>query len=105
MELALPVLNGRRYVERVASRVHASAEATKVAFEIEKKAIDAGLGGRHPMTLAAAAVYTACLNAGESRTQAGVADAASVTEVSVRECAKAIRRLIPSPTRARAPPP
>jgi transcription initiation factor TFIIB len=91
MEIAPPDLNGTSYATRVASAVKASPEAAELSLQIVKNAIERGLGGRNPMTLAAAAVYLSCLITGEDSRQSDVAEAAGVSEVSVRECIKAVR--------------
>jgi transcription initiation factor TFIIB len=93
MNIAPPNLNGTSYASRVAETVNASNEATDLSLQIVKNSISKGLGGRNPMTLAAAAVYLACLITGEDSRQSDVADAAGVSEVSVRECVKAIRHI------------
>jgi len=92
MNMAPPNLNGATYAVRVAGAVKASDDATQLSLQIVNKSIDKGLGGRNPMTLAAAAVYLACLITGEDSRQSDVADAAGVSEVSVRECVKAMRQ-------------
>ncbi|HYC12000.1 MAG TPA: hypothetical protein VEC02_04995 [Nitrososphaerales archaeon] len=92
MNIAPPNLNGETYALRVAGTVKASNEATELSLQIVNRSIEKGLGGRNPMTLAAAAVYLACLVTGEDSRQSDVADAAGVSEVSVRECVKAIRQ-------------
>lgn len=91
MNIAPPNLNGTRYASRVAETMKVSSEATEFSLQIVKNSIAKGLGGRNPMTLAAAAVYLACLVTGEDSRQSDVAEAAGVSEVSVRECVKAIR--------------
>jgi len=91
MNIAPPNLNCSTYAYRVAGAVKASSEATQHSLEIVNDAIKKGLGGRNPMTLAAAAVYLSCLVTGEDSRQSDVAEAAGVSEVSVRECVKAIR--------------
>jgi transcription initiation factor TFIIB len=91
MQISPPELNGTRYAARVASAAKASPEATELSLQIVKNSIKRGLGGRNPMTLAAAAVYLACLITGEDSRQSDVAEAAGVSEVSVRECIKAVR--------------
>lgn len=90
-----PLPNGTRYVERVAAKVGASEDATTLALEIEKKSVDLGLGDRNPMTLAGAAVYTACLLLGDGKTQSEVAEAAAINEGSLRVCAQSMRKLLP----------
>jgi transcription initiation factor TFIIB len=92
MEIPPPNLNGTCYVYRVAGAVRASQEATDLSLQIVKHAVERGLGGRNPMTLAGAAVYLACLITGEDSRQSDVAEAAGVSEVSVRECIKAVRK-------------
>jgi transcription initiation factor TFIIB len=93
MNITPPNLNGTRYAYRVAEATHASDEAARISLQIVKDSTAKGLGGRNPMTLAAAAVYLACLITGENSRQSDVADAAGVSEVSVRECVKAMRRV------------
>ena len=92
MNIPPPNLNGTRYAFRVAAAVKASHDATELARQIVKDSVQKGLGGRNPMTLAAAAVYLACLTTGEDSRQSDVAEAAGVSEVSVRECIKAMRK-------------
>jgi len=91
MHISRPYLNGNRYLHRLTLTRPLREEAYKASEEIIKRATDAGLGGRNPMTLAASALYLACCSAGEKVTQAQVAEAAGVGEESVRECCKAIR--------------
>lgn len=55
------------------------------------------LGDRNPMTIAAAAVYTASLMTGENKRQSDCAEAAGVAEVSLRGCGRMIRRLMKPP--------
>ena len=49
--------------------------------ELVKKEISAG---KDPMGLAATVLYLSCLTNGETRTQKDIADAAGVTEVTIR---------------------
>jgi transcription initiation factor TFIIB len=91
MHITRPYLNGNRYLNRLTLGRALSEETYKVSEEMISRATEAGLGGRNPMTLAAAALYLACCSMGEKVTQAQVAEAAGVGEESVRECCKAIR--------------
>ena len=93
MHISRPHLNGNRYVRRLVLKRPLSPDAYKCSEEIIGRVTQAGLGGRNPMTLAAAALYLACCSTGENVTQAEVAEAAGVGEESVRECCKAIRTL------------
>ena len=93
MEIKPPNPNGNSYITKVAARIHASEEVTELSREVEKGAVEAGLGGRNPMSLAAAALYTASLSKGEPVTQSDLAEAAGVSVISLRETAKWIRSL------------
>ncbi len=93
MHISRPGLNGRGYVYRIALTRQVSDQVMKLAQDLINRMSEKGLGGRNPMTLAAAALYLACCSMGENVTQAEVAEAAGVGEESVRECCKEIRRL------------
>ena len=47
--------------------------------------------GKDPMGLAAAALYLSCVKNGEDRTQRDIAEAANVTEVTIRNRYKGLR--------------
>jgi transcription initiation factor TFIIB len=93
MHISRPTLNGNGYVYHIALKKPASEEALRLSQDIINRISAKGLGGRNPMTLAAASLYLACCSLGENLTQAEVAEAARVGEESVRECCKEIRAL------------
>ena len=93
MHISRPDLNGKGYVYHLALKRPVSEQTLKFSQEIIKKMTSKGLGGRNPMTLAAASLYLACCSMGENVTQAEIAEAAGVGEESVRECCKEIRML------------
>jgi len=91
MHISRPSLNGGRYLYHLTLKQSFPESAYTLSKAIIKRANLGGLGGRNPMTLAAAAFYLACCSIGEKVTQAELAEAAGVGEESVRECVKAIR--------------
>ena len=93
LHISRPGLNGKGYVYHLALKRSVSDQVLKLSQSIINRMSAKGLGGRNPMTLAAAALYVACCNLGENITQAEVAEAAGVGEESVRECCKEIRTL------------
>jgi transcription initiation factor TFIIB len=93
MHISRPELNENGYVYHLTLKKPISDQALKQSQEIIHSINSKGLGGRNPMTLAAAALYIACCNLGEIITQAEVAEAAGVGEQSVRDCCKEIRLL------------
>lgn len=73
------------YIPKIVSRLNLSRQAQDIALEIVGQARRLGLAaGKDPSGLAAAAVYLATLRTQEKRTQRQVAEAAEVTEVTVR---------------------
>jgi transcription initiation factor TFIIB len=93
MHISRPELNENGYVYHLALKKPISDQALRQSEEIIHTINSKGLGGRNPMTLAAAALYIACCSLGENITQAEVAEAAGVGEQSVRDCCKEIRLL------------
>ena len=85
LNIKLPPTSPADYVPRFASKISLSSEAQSKAIEIINKAIDKKLtSGKGPTGVAAAALYIASVLLGERKTQREVADAAGVTEVTIR---------------------
>ena len=81
----VPLTNPIYYVPRFATELNLSGEVQEKAREIIERAIKKGLiSGRGPTGVSAAAVYIASLLLGERRTQKEVANVAGVTEVTIR---------------------
>lgn len=93
MHITRPSLNGGTYVRHLALGRPLSRETYELSQEIIRKATGAGLGGRNPMTLAAASLYLACCRMGEKVTQSEVAVSAGVGEESVRKCCRDLRSI------------
>ena len=92
MDLNMPVADAARNVSRIASKVGMSEKTARKAIEIvrmiEEREISAG---KAPMGLAASALYLAGVLEGEVKTQKEIAEAAGVTEVTVRNRYKGLR--------------
>jgi len=85
LKLDVPLTNPVHYIPRFATELNLSGEVQEKGREIIEKAIRKGLiSGRGPTGVAAAAVYIASLLLGERRTQKEVANVAGVTEVTIR---------------------
>ncbi|HYZ51512.1 MAG TPA: transcription initiation factor IIB, partial [Nitrososphaeraceae archaeon] len=63
----------------------------RIMDEIKRK--DDGIlsAGKNPMALAATILYLSCLRTGESKTQVDIAEAAGVTEVTLRNRSKDLK--------------
>jgi len=85
LDLKMPVADPTKCVARIAS-ISSLNEKTKrkaLKFLDEATRIEVS-AGKDPMGLAAAALYLACIMLGENKTQKDIAQAAGVTEVTIR---------------------
>ena len=92
LDLHIPLADPMIYITKIARRADISgqvqAEAVKILKESRRKHVSSG---KDPMGLAAAALYIACKRLGERKTQKEIADAAGVTEVTVRNRFKTLK--------------
>ena len=94
MDVSMPPFDEESYVRKVAERAHKSDEAVRLSLAMIRRAAERGLGGSQPMSMAAAALYVACLSTGEGANQAALADAAGVGVLSVRNLARMLRKTL-----------
>lgn len=101
MDLSMPVADATRNVAGIASKVGMSERVKRRAIEIIRQVEEKGVSaGKSPMGLAASALYLAGLMEGEPRTQKELAEAAGVTEVTVRNRYKGLRAELGLPVEA-----
>jgi transcription initiation factor TFIIB len=85
LDLKMPVADPVKCVSRIANKASISERSKRKALEIIKMAKETRItSGKGPMGLAATALYIACVLNGECTTQKIVAEASSVTEVTIR---------------------
>ncbi|UCE57685.1 MAG: transcription initiation factor IIB [Candidatus Bathyarchaeota archaeon] len=93
LRVQMPIADPLTYVSKIAERTGISGQtqglAIKILHEAKRKRAAAG---KDPMGLAAAALYIACLQRNEKKTQKDIAEAAGVTEVTVRNRYKSLKR-------------
>ncbi len=93
LDIGIPLPDPSIYVPKFATALSLSPKVQQKAMEIIKKAISKGLiSGRGPTGVAAAAIYIAAALEGERRTQKEVADVAGVTEVTIRNRYRELRK-------------
>jgi transcription initiation factor TFIIB len=89
----MPVADSLTYVSKIAEKNRISGrtqgKAITILADAKRRRFAAG---KDPMGLAAAALYIACLQCNEKITQKDIAEAAGVTEVTVRNRYKALKR-------------
>lgn len=93
LDIRMPVADPMTYLPKITEKSNASGYtqslAAKILQEAKAKRVSAG---KDPMGLAAAALYIACMQTGEKKTQKEIADSAGVTEVTVRNRYKTLKR-------------
>ncbi len=95
LSLKMPVVDSIQNVARIASKVGLSEKTKRYAIEILRKAEENKMSaGKNPMGLAASALYLSCVKNGEDKTQGDVAEAANITEVTIRNRYKGLFALL-----------
>lgn len=93
LDMQMPIADPLTYISKIAERTGISGQtqglAIKILIEAKKRR---AASGKDPMGLAAAALYIACLQSSEKKTQKDIAEAAGVTEVTVRNRYKSLKR-------------
>jgi len=93
LDMHMPIPDSLTYVSKIAERTGISGKTQGIAIRILREARDKrAAAGKDPMGLAAAALYIACLQNNEKKTQKDIAEAAGVTEVTVRNRYKTLKR-------------
>jgi transcription initiation factor TFIIB len=92
LDLRVPVADPIKCLARVASKAGIQERTKRRAVEILRRTIETnGSAGKGPMGLAAAALYVACVMENENITQKDLAEAAGVTEVTIRNRYKGLK--------------
>jgi transcription initiation factor TFIIB len=85
IDFHMPISNPLTFISRIAEKTGISGKTQGAAIAVLREARQKRCSaGKDPMGLAAAALYIACLQNTEKHTQKDIADAAGVTEVTVR---------------------
>ncbi len=93
LDIKMPIANPLTYISKIAERTGISGPTQGDAIKILRDARRLrASAGKDPMGLAAAALYIACLMNNEKKTQKDIAEAAGVTEVTVRNRYKTLKR-------------
>ena len=93
LDMHMSIPDPLTYVSKIAERTGISGKTQGIAIRILREARNKrAAAGKDPMGLAAAALYIACLQNNEKKTQKDIAEAAGVTEVTVRNRYKTLKR-------------
>jgi transcription initiation factor TFIIB len=92
LELKMPVVDSVQCIARISSKLKISEKTKRYAIKVLKEAQERKeSAGKDPMGLAATALYLSCVKNGVSITQRDLAEAAGVTEVTIRNRYKGLK--------------
>jgi len=92
LDLKMPVVDSVQCIARISSKLKISEKTKRYAIKVLKDAQDRKeSAGKDPMGLAATALYLSCVQNGVSITQRDLAEAAGVTEVTIRNRYKGLK--------------
>ena len=95
LDIKIPILDPIKCVVRVANKVKLSEKTKRQAMDIMHNVTKSGISaGKDPMGLAGSVLYLSSKNSGENITQMDIAEAAGVTEVTIRNRFKDLRNRI-----------
>ena len=93
LDIKVPMIDPLKCVVKVANKAKLSEKTKRQAMNIMHDIIKSGASaGKDPMGLAGSVIYMSSLNTGETITQMDIADAAGVTEVTIRNRYKDIKK-------------
>jgi transcription initiation factor TFIIB len=88
----MPVVDSIQCIARISSKLAISEKTKRYAVKVLKEAQERKeSAGKDPMGLAATALYLSCVKNGVSITQRDLAEAAGVTEVTIRNRYKGLK--------------
>jgi transcription initiation factor TFIIB len=92
LDIKVPLADQTKCIAKVANKANLSERtkrhAIRIMDEIRETQISAG---KNPMALAATILYFSCLKTGENKSQFDIAEAAGVTEVTIRNRSRDIK--------------
>jgi len=92
LELKMPVVDSIQCIARISSKLKITEKTKRYAIKVLEDARDRKeSAGKDPMGLAATALYLSCVQNGVSITQRDLAEAAGVTEVTIRNRYKGLK--------------
>jgi transcription initiation factor TFIIB len=100
LDLRIPLIDPVRCLVKLANKAQVDEKIKRYAIDYLKQIIDSNLSaGKDPMSIAATVLYLACLHYGDqSKTQRYFAEAAGISDVTIRNRRQEIQNKIPSLT-------
>ena len=93
LDLKIPIADPLKCIAKISNKINLSEKTKRQAISIMKDVTKREISaGKDPMGIAATVLYFSCLKTGENRRQIDIANAAGVTEVTVRNRFKDLKR-------------
>jgi transcription initiation factor TFIIB len=95
LDIRTPVVNPMKCIARVANRLSVSEKIKQQALSIMKEVVNKEISaGKEPMGLAATVLYASSIRSEEKIPQKDIASASGVTEVTIRNRFKDLKRVL-----------
>jgi transcription initiation factor TFIIB len=92
LEIIMPVIDPVKCIAKIANKANLSEKSKRMAIDVMKDLANTQVpAGKRPMSLAATILYLSCLRNDEAVTQKDIAEAAGVTEVTIRNRIKDLK--------------
>jgi transcription initiation factor TFIIB len=92
LEIIMPVIDPMKCIAKIANKANLSEKSKRMAIDTMKDLVNTQIpAGKRPMSLAATILYLSCMRNDEAVTQKDLAEAAGVTEVTIRNRIKDLR--------------
>jgi transcription initiation factor TFIIB len=92
LEIMMPAVDPINCIAKIANKANLSERSKRMAIDTMKDLVNTQLSaGKRPMGLAATILYLSCLRNDEAVTQKDIAEAAGITEVTIRNIIKGLR--------------
>jgi transcription initiation factor TFIIB len=93
LEIIMPVIDPIKCIAKIANNANISEKSKRMAIDVMKDLVNTQIpAGKRPMSLAATILYLSCLrNDDAAVTQKDLAEAAGVTEVTIRNRIKDLK--------------
>ena len=97
LDIKVPLADQTRCIAKVANKANLSEKTKRHAIRMMDQINETQLSaGKNPMSLAATILYLSCLKTGENKSQFDIAEAAGVTEVTIRNRVRDIKDKLPN---------
>jgi transcription initiation factor TFIIB len=92
LEIIMPLIDPVKCIAKIANKANISEKSKRMAIDVMKDLVNTQVpAGKRPMSLAATILYLCCMRNNEGVTQRHLAEAAGVTEVTLRNIIRGLK--------------